>query len=595
MSPLSGISGQDGACLAVVLAAVNPAVGGVLLAGPHGTAKSTIVRRLKGLLPTGTPFVTVPLHAGEEALLGGIDLECTVKAGRRVLQPGLLARAKGGALLIDDLHLFPRDLSVLVAGAEGVLLVGTANPAEGEMSPHLLDRFGLAAPMVELCHPAERKAVLMAVQKGADPAADAVLASRIAEARTRMKSLPRFSERVREHIALLVDEAHCAGHRGELFLAEAARAVAAWEGVSVVSTAHVDRVAPLVLEHRRRDAEDRPPKAGAQEPDQPDQPQQSQGQRPHNDSAGQGESAPSGSAPDNDGESSPNESVREEVMAVGETFSVRRIALPKDRIRRRCSGRRSRSHAKGPDGRTVRTVPDGERADIALVASLRAAAPFQSLRGRTDRVLLESSDLRYRRRERRMGHLVLFLVDGSGSMGAARRMVAVKGAVQSLLLDCYQKRDRVALVVFRKDRAELALAPTRSVELASRCLATLAVGGKTPLAAGLVEAGRVAERARMKEPDTRVLLVVLSDGRANQALSDGKPMDEARRAARILARMPGVDALVVDTEDKRSFHRTDLAQGLATDLGATYSTLAGLAAPDLAALVRQARETISTR
>ena len=209
-------------------------------------------------------------------------------------------------------------------------------------------------------------------------------------------------------------------------------------------------------------------------------------------------------------------------------------------------------------------------------------------------MLIDEEDLRYHRRERRIGHLVLFVVDGSGSMGAQRRMVAVKGAVHSLLIDCYQKRNRVALIVFRKDHAELALPPTRSVELANRRLATMPVGGKTPLAAGLAEAQRVAERERRREPETRVLMVLLSDGRANHAANGAKAGEEATRAARALRAMPGLDSIVVDTEDKRSYHRTDMARGLAGDLGAVYSTIEGLAAPDLAALVRQARRRTST-
>ena len=588
MSLLPGIWGQEAACLAVILAAVNPAVGGVLLAGPHGTAKSTIARRLREMLPDDRPFVTLPLSAGEETLLGGVDLERTVKEGRRVMLPGLMERAQGGALFIDDLHLLPRDLAGLLAGAEGILLVATANPAEGELSPHLLDRFGLAAAMTDLRRPDQRRRVLDAALPPPDPAAARILARRIAKARDQMAALPRLSERVREAIHALVEEAACPGHRGDLFLAEAARALAAWEAAPAVTAGHVERVAPLVLDHRRRDAQEPPPPP--QSDDAPPPNDDASDQRPpssSNNSPGQGEQRPADST-DGDGSSS-DSATREEVMAVGETFAIRRMALAKDRLRRRCSGRRTKSHVKGPDGRTIRTESHGERGDIHLGASLRAAAPFQFLRGRSDRVLVEEQDLRYRRRERRMGHLVLFVVDGSGSMGAQRRMVAIKGAVQSLLLDCYQKRDRVGLIVFRKDHAELVLPPTRSVELARRRLATVAVGGKTPLAAGLAEAARVAEKALRREPETRILLVMLSDGRANHSSSGAKPLEESARAARLLAAMPGLDAMVVDTEDKRSFHRTDMARTLALDLGASYSTIEGLAAPDLAALVRQAR------
>ena len=184
-----------------------------------------------------------------------------------------------------------------------------------------------------------------------------------------------------------------------------------------------------------------------------------------------------------------------------------------------------------------------------------------------------------------MGHLVVFVVDGSGSMGAQRRMVAAKGAIQALLLDCYQKRDRVAMIVFRKDRAELVLPPTTSVELAAKQLATLPVGGKTPLAAGLLETYRLVQRVVRRHPETRILVALVTDGRGNHAL-EGDLQAEIRGLARLLAEQPQCDFLVIDTENKRNAIRTDLARTLVQQLAAEYHTIETLQAEQLAALAQ---------
>ena len=377
MSLLPGIWGQDAACLAVLLAAVNPAVGGVLLAGPNGTAKSTIARWLRRLQPTGRAFVTLPLSASEESLVGGIDLERTVKEGRRAMQPGLIARAKGGALFIDDLHLLPRDLAGLLANCEDALLVATANLADGEVSPHLLNRFGLAAAMAELKKPGERHQVLTAALNPPNPAASKNLARRIAKACDRLADLPRLSEAVRERICALVEEAGCPGHRGDLFLAEAARALAAWELSPAVTTAHVERIAPLVLNHRRRERRDAPPPPPPSGDDPPKNDNPPNPAPPPSSPESAGAEEDQNPAENDQSEGSPSESsTREEVMAIGEAFAIRRMALAKDRLRRRSSGRRTKSHVRGPDGRSIRAASHGEPHES--ISAQRCAPPRRS-------------------------------------------------------------------------------------------------------------------------------------------------------------------------------------------------------------------------
>ena len=220
-----------------------------------------------------------------------------------------------------------------------------------------------------------------------------------------------------------------------------------------------------------------------------------------------------------------------------------------------------RSAARGPFGRTVGArVPQNRPFALHLPATVRAAA-LRAPRSPQPpgRVTLGPADLREAMREGREGNLVLFAVDASGSMAARQRMRAVKGAVLSLLLDAYQRRDKVGLVTFRGAGAELALPPTSSVEAAARRLASLPAGGRTPLAAGLARAARVLAAERLRDPRRRPLLVVVTDGRA----TSGSDADLARAAAMLA----GVASVVVDCES--SVVRLGLAERLAVRLGAT--------------------------
>ena len=276
---------------------------------------------------------------------------------------------------------------------------------------------------------------------------------------------------------------------------------------------------------------------------------------------------------------------KEEVFEVGETFRVRRFFLRKDRKERINLGRRTKTRFSGKGGRYVRSVVRKKEKDIALDATLRAAAPWQLLRGGKESIIIREEDLRFKERERKLKHLVIFVMDGSGSMGAKRRMGATKGAIQSLLLDCYHKRDKVSLIVFRKDRAEVVLPPTSSVELASKMLKELPVGGRTPLGAGLLAAYNLIKQVKLKQPTTRFLVVLVSDGRANQRISDLGIWEEIERCSMLLREVREADYLVVDVEEKDSFLRTDLAIKVASLLGARYFTLPDLKAEGLVEVV----------
>jgi magnesium chelatase subunit D len=270
-------------------------------------------------------------------------------------------------------------------------------------------------------------------------------------------------------------------------------------------------------------------------------------------------------------------------VAPSEPFRARRLEVPG--IGAGAAGRRSK--ARSERGRVVgSTRPAGAVTRLHLTDTVRAAAPHQVARGRTGPGLrIRREDLRQAAHEGREGNLVLFVVDASGSMGSRSRMAAVKGAVLSLLLDAYQRRDKVGLVTFRGTTAELALPPTWSVEAAAARLTELPTGGRTPLAAGLLRAQETLRVERVRDPQRRPLLVVVTDGRATGARG-GSHVADAHAVGRLLA-AEGTASVVVDCESGPV--RLGLAGALGAHLGAQTLRLDELAADALAATVRGAR------
>ncbi|MDP5181732.1 putative cobaltochelatase [Blastococcus sp. BMG 814] len=683
--PFTAVVGMDDLRLALLLNAVSPAVGGVLVRGEKGTAKSTSVRALAAVLPpvdvvAGCRFgcdpaapdpacpdgphepgaaartraarlVELPVGASEDRLVGSLDLERALTEGVKAYEPGLLAAAHRGILYVDEVNLLHDHLVDLLLDAaalgtayverEGVsvrhaarfLLVGTMNPEEGELRPQLLDRFGLTVEVAAPRDPDVRAEVVRRrFASDADPAGfaaqwaaeETALAARIAGARAR---LPRV---ILSDAALRQVTAVCAafdvdGLRADLVTARAAIAHAAWCGREEVTEDDVRVAARLALPHRRRrnpfdapgldddtldealadsrpDDDSQPPEGGGPDDDGPDGGGDDGGPDPGIGSNTGGSSADTqvkDPLPDDgDGAGGPTTAPRGEggghadaapapekaAVAPADPFRTRRLEVPG--IGAGAAGRRSRARAER--GRVVgSTRPEGSVTKLHLAGTVLAAAPHQRARGRSGPgLLVERDDLRQAVLEGREGNLVLFVVDASGSMGARSRMAAVKGAVLSLLLDAYQRRDKVGLITFRGGEAELALPPTWSVEAAAARLTGLPTGGRTPLAAGLLEAHRTLALERVRDPRRRPLLVAVTDGRATGARG-GDHLGEARRAAGLLA-AAGVAGVVVDCESGPV--RLGLAASLGAALGARTMRLEELGAEALAATVRDARK-----
>ncbi|WP_327716303.1 putative cobaltochelatase [Streptomyces sp. NBC_00490] len=652
--PFTALVGQDDLRLALLLNAVSPAVGGVLVRGEKGTAKSTAVRALSALLPevpvvAGCRFscdpakpdpacpdgpheagngverparmVELPVGASEDRLVGSLDIERALAEGVKSFEPGLLADAHRGILYVDEVNLLHDHLVDLLLDAaamgasyverEGVsvrhaskfLLVGTMNPEEGELRPQLLDRFGLTVEVAASREPDQRvEVVRRRLAYDDDPGGftarwadeEAAVRQRIVGARELLPSV-RLGDGALRQIAATCAAFEVDGMRADIVMARTATALAAWAGRTEVLAEDVRQAALLALPHRRRrnpfDApgldEDKLDETleefsgdgeGDEDPD-PDGPGGGGGQPP---SEGPQDDGSSGAQPEagDGGEPQAGGAGAGEQSAVraAEPFRTKVLSVPG--LGDGVAGRRSR--ARTEHGRTTGARrPRGALTKLHLAATMQAAAPHQRARGRSGPgLVVRRDDLRQATREGREGNLVLFVVDASGSMAARQRMSAVKGAVLSLLLDAYQRRDKVGLVTFRGSAADVALPPTSSVDAAAARLETLPTGGRTPLAAGLLKAHDVLRVERLRDPARRALVVVVTDGRAT---GGPEPVALASRAARLFA-AEGVASVVVDCESGPV--RLGLAGQLAGELGGTAVTLDELRADSIAGLVK---------
>jgi magnesium chelatase subunit D len=637
----SGVVGQQRMKLALLLAAVEPRIGGVLIRGERGTAKSTLVRALAAILPnqeqvadcpyrcspTGpyqcedclarlergevlpvvvrpTRVVELPLGASEDRIVGSIDLELALRQGRRAFQPGLLAEANRQVLYVDEVNLLEHHLVdvLLDAAASGVnvvereeisithpsrfVLVGTMNPEEGDLRPQLLDRFGLCVEVSGLRGLEDRVEVMRRdLVKVPGPEEDRALAHRLERAQALLTALETPEVVLRMAAAMSVDQ-EVIGHRSDLVLVRAAQARRALEAAAaehpagedlVVGLPDLAEVAELALVHRRRSlggslAEAPEGVADAameliSPPSEPGLPDPNRSVGPSGEATSEtrdaeGEGSPQGEAQAGADLGSGTESrsgpAPSEPVAVEEGFEVGRIQLPRERLRRRGMGRRSQTTSRDRRGRYVGARAVEHPTDLALDATLRAAAPHQvERRARTGtegrQLQLEAQDLRQKVRQRRIGNLIVFAVDASASMDAEQRMDATRSAIFALLKDAYVRRDRVALISFSGRSAQVVLRPTSSVDLAERRLTRIAVGGTTPLTHGLTTALGLIESERRRDPEVLPLLVLISDGRGNISLGGEEPLVEAQRLADQIRR-EGIRALVIDSSRDHLAH-----------------------------------------
>ena len=653
--PFTAIVGQEEMKLALLLNLVDPLIGGVLIMGHRGTGKSTAVRALAGLLPpievvAGCPYncdpadpcshcltrndrskqtvpvpvVELPLGATEDRVCGAIDIERALASGRKIFDPGLLARANRGFLYIDEVnlledHLVDLLLDVAATGTnkverEGIsvehpasfVLIGSGNPEEGDLRPQLLDRFGLHAEVVTENYLKNRVDIVVrrdAYDRDAAEFCDAFapeqqkLAKRIARARTNLRKVV-VARAVLEKIAQLCADLKVDGHRGELTIMRAARALAAFEGRKAVNEHDVRSVSAMSLRHRlRRDALDETATSEQIEqavdqvlpqraPSSPSESQQNAEDTDKTDREPAGADpvvnppnpvpsrSPNGARPNKkDGPSPPAVENRSRQSQLEEQLQPKnRSRTARSKTRRSAGAKAAMQHLRGRYTRSVSFK--SAAAKVAVDATLRAMVA----QAHNTLTPVSSGALRYKLLKDKKGTLFIFAIDASGSM-AANRIARAKSTILKLLRKSYLNRDSVAIISFHGMTANLDLPPSRSILRARRVLDSLRMGGSTPLGAGLVETIELIDLVGDKFGETVVLL--FTDGRSNvplrrnglnvRALRHLKIENELRQLSLAL-RKTRARVIVVDTQ--KEFESSEETRRLAQILQAQFVKLA---------------------
>ena len=612
--PFAAVCGMEKAKEAILLTLVNPFAGGLLLSGEKGTGKSTLVRSARELVDA--PWVEIPISITEDRLFGSIDAEEAIRSGHKKLLPGLIDEADKGIIYIDDVNLLRDDLlsavlNIREAGGyrlerDGLseqrdtafTVLAVMNPESGTLSSSSLDRFGLFA-QADPSYDDETR--LEIIRRVLDFEKDGIafrakwqeetdaLKKKIKDARDALSKV-EVSAAMIQLAAVYTLKAHVAGHRADIYLIEAARAEAALEGRKYVLPKDLEKAAEFVLPHRMRKAEEQqgqPSEEMPQEqPEEDNKPQQEEEQQTPQDN--EFSHPPEAQPPQintEDADDSSHEQNQDNAQMSNPRGQSREriddadlhVNLPpmwiepsKDRKPKKGSGKRSLTMTDLMQGRYVRAeIPKAKTSDIAFDATLRAAAPYQKARPSNGcAVVIRKDDLRSKVREKRTGNIFLFVVDASGSMGARERMKTVKGVIFKILLDAYQKRDRVGMVAFRKNQAEVLLPVTRSVDFAQKKLATMPTGGKTPLAKGLLKAEDVLDMLYRQDANQDPVMILITDGRATSSLNKGtNPVTDALEEAKRIGRR-NIPVAVIDTES--GFIKLGLAKKLAKAMGASY-------------------------
>ncbi|MCQ4922534.1 AAA family ATPase [Tissierella carlieri] len=606
--PFSAVLGQERIKMALILNLINPYIGGVLISGEKGTAKSTLIRGLSAVVDY-VEVVELPLNVTEDRLVGSIDIKKAIRDGEKKFEEGILYKAHKQILYVDEINLLSEHivnilLEVLSTGTniverEGIsyshpsdfILVGSMNPEEGILRPQLLDKFGLyveAKGETDIDNRIEIIKRFLDYERNPSEfylkweKENRAVQSLIYRGRTIIKDI-KVKDEDYNFAVDLSRQGNCSGNRAEIILIETAKAIVAFNQRYYVTQEDIRDAASYVLPHRIKE----PITVEEMEEFLDENMMENNNARKEDYEEYRDDYDPNkGSLEETINTATKEETLKEsieDIIPIAQDISINMEFGKKNS--NKGSGKRSKVKTDSHKGRYVRyKLPKGKANDIAFDATFRIAAFNQKNRNKRElAVCIKPQDIREKVREKHTGATILFAVDASGSMGARRRMGAVKGAVLSLLKDAYQKRDSIGIIAFRKDRAEILLNITRSVDLAEKCLRKLPTGGKTPLAAGLYTSYQILKADKIKNPDSLQYLIIVSDGKANVPFKTENPLEDAFILGEKI-RNEGIKTMVIDTE--KNYIEYGFAKELAKKMNGEYIKISQLSKNDVETSVK---------
>lgn len=601
--PFAAVQGQEKLKKALILNIINPNIGGLLISGQKGTAKSTLVRALPQITENYS-VIDLPLNISVDRLVGSINIEDVLKKGHKKIEYGILHKANGNILYIDEVNLLSNHitsclLEVATTKINNVqreaisyqheanfLLIATMNPEEGTLRPQLVDRFGLYVESAGCKDLKVRKNIMKCRLAYEANAADFIkkwqtknneIKQHIKESQSIINKVC-ISDECYDLALKIVIEAKCQGHRADLTMIQTAKAIAAYDKRLRVGEADIIEAAEYVIKHRKRELQDNQNKNNNTES------KSGSDNNTENKTGNQKLTKDSQSLPDNclsKKKSTKNEEDKQTTENIGDLLlNFKLPSISSKNNNNFGTGKRNKVVSNNTKGRYVKyKLPLGKVKDLAFLPTLKAALPFQQHRLSDNlAVVIKKKDYREKVREKRIGSNIVFVVDASGSMGANKRMRAVKGAIFSLLNEAYQKRDKIGLIVFKQNKAEVILNITRSVDLAQKELKLLPTGGKTPLAEGLKKALSVIKAEKIKDKEILPLIVLVSDGKANYSVNGNDPVVESLQIAQKI-NSEKIPSVVIDTEN--GFIKLGLAKKIAEKMNSDYFCLENASAKSI--------------
>lgn len=601
--PFSAIVGQNEMKLALILSIINPKIKGVLIFGEKGTGKSSAVRSISQLL--GKEIVNLPLNVSEDMLVGTIDLEKTVFAGKPVLEYGIFKKAHNNILYIDEVNLLKDSITDIIlqvnSGDENLIeregisekhdskfmLVGTMNEEEGFLRGEFLDRFGIAVRVCGEKDEENRFKILKRNDEYENNFKTFIESYKFEENRllekinhaSKILNKVIIDDDLYKKIVELSLENNVEGHRADLIMVETLKALAAFDGRNYIRNEDIEIAEKLVYLHRKRMFQ---------------KPQQNEKQSEKNK---EDENDLNDNKPQKNNKNNGNNKQREkeenkfdkekqkgnerpeiiensskiQIFSANKTFRVKKFGILKNRKVRGGEGKRTIIKTNKKSGRYVFNTMNRTNDDLAFDATIRAASIHQKNRDKKGKAIaIKEEDIREKVREKKVSDLLMFVVDSSGSMAAKKRMEETKAAVLSLLEDAYVKRDKISLVVFNGNKSRVVLPPTSAVKRGYDLLKNLETGGRTPLNDALIKASKIIKAQKRKSKEILPYLIVITDGKGNVPVTKNEnPREELMRIGEGIKNNLKVQSMVIDIE-KDGLMKIGTAKDFADVLGAKY-------------------------